>query len=166
MTTVELGERLEGPAGTAVECLCTPGQDDPPAWAAGVANWFLDCPDQSPAWQHYRLGIVHLRQLPGVEPANLTVPGATHEVLLFALDPDAGPRPDDVESWRTLRPINLAEQVCLPDDEAAVQLLRRAVEDVVDGRLWAEPPLSGQVEPWRTTLTGAALRLRGGEPTP
>jgi hypothetical protein len=163
---IELGDRIAGPAGTAVECRYTPAPDDPPAWKAGVASWFLDCPGQSPAWQHYHLGIVHLRQLYGVEQARVTVPGATHEVILFALDPDASPRADDVETWRTLRPINLAEQIQLPSDEAAAQLLRRAAEDVMAGRLWAEPLLAGQVEPWRTVLSVASAHARGEEQAP
>jgi hypothetical protein len=49
-------------------------------------------------------------------------------------------------------PYNLQEQIIMPSDEAAINLLKHAVDQVVDGNLWAEPPLSHQVEPWRSWL--------------
>jgi len=51
-------------------------------------------------------------------------------------------------------------------DEAAVELLDLAVRAVLDGRLWAEAPLSGQVEPWRTVLIKTSAHARGEEHAP
>lgn len=160
------GETLTGPAGTAVEITYDPDTVDRPDQLATVTAWFLHCPGQSPAWEHYLLATVHLRPIEEVKPAVINVPGATHEVLLLALDPAKDPVPTDNLSWSYLRPYNLVEQVEVPDDDAARSLLRMCTQAVVDGVLWAEPPLSGQKEPWRTSLLKTAAHLRGEEHAP
>ena len=98
-----LGERLSGPAGFATEIIFT----NPPESSATVVSWFLDCPGQSPAWRHFRLSIVHLRPSVALKPAHVMFPGATHEVTLFALDPERNPKPEDPRSWLRLSPINV-----------------------------------------------------------
>lgn len=158
--THSTGRTLTGPAGTAVEIIL--GDPANPDQAATVAAWFLTCPAQSPAWDHYMLAVVHLRDVPGqTRPANIRIPHATHEILVAALDPDAHPTADDTTTWQFLLPINVSEQLELPDDAAAIDLLELAARAVLDGRLWAEPPLSGQVEPWRTALIKTAAHARG-----
>jgi hypothetical protein len=77
----------------------------------------------------------------------------------MAYDPAKNPTPTDVSSWRMLQPINLAEQITLPNDAAAMRILHECATGIVGGQLWAEPPLSGQVEPWRSYLRRQALRL-------
>jgi hypothetical protein len=126
-----------------------------------VAAWFLTCPGQSPAWSNFQLSAVHLRAEAGLPAPVVHVKNATHEVLLFALNPDANPVRDDVETWQPMRPLNLAEQIQVPSDQAAAALLELTAQAVVDGLLWAEPPLSGQFEPWRSTLASTAAHFRG-----
>lgn len=133
-------------------------------WEATVALWFFDCPSQSPAWHNYMLGAVHLRPIEGVKPPVINVPGATHEVLLAALDPRREPT-SDVRTWELLHPLNVCEQVELPDDEAARELLFKCAMAVVVGVLPAEPMLSGARE-WRTALIKTAAHLRGEEHAP
>lgn len=155
------GDTLTGPAGTAIEILVELDDTDPPDWGATIANYFLTCPGQSIAWPNYLLSCIHLRPIDGVQPAVVKIPHATHEVMLLALNPAAKPTPTDPRSWQHLTPANLMEQVELPDDDAARHLLHDAAQAVVDGILWAEPPLSGQVEPWRTSLIRTSAHLRG-----
>jgi hypothetical protein len=156
------GAELSGPAGTATELLFHrvrgPQQ-------ATVAAWWLQCPGQSVAWDRFMLAVVHLRPLDG-EKAHIRVPGATHEVLLAALNPERKPRPTRPWTWQYLQPLNVVEQVQLPDDAAAAQLLGQAAQAVVDGVLWAEPPLSGQAEPWHTSMVKTSAHLRGEEHAP
>jgi hypothetical protein len=160
------GRTFTGPAGVAVEVLHEWEPDDPPDVQGTVATWFLRVPEQSPGWDRYLLSVVHLRPIDGVRPAVVRVPHATHEVLLLALDPAVDPQPTDVESWRFLRPVNVCEQIELPHDDAARVLLGLAARAVVAGVLWAEPPLSGQLEPWRTVLIRTSAHLRGEEHAP
>lgn len=151
------GETLTGTFGTAVELLFPNGSD----WPATLASWFLHCPGQSPAWSHFLLAIIHLREIDGAPPAHISVPHATHEVMLVALDPARLPNPEETETWSFLRPANVTEQIELPNDDEAVVLLRQCAQAVVDGVLPAEPLLSGAVEPWRTTLIQTAAHARG-----
>jgi hypothetical protein len=152
-----IGRVLSGPAGTAVEV--TQGQTA--AWPATVASWFLTCPGQSPAWENYILGVVHLRPIEGAPAPIVTVPHATHEVIVIALDPARQPVATDPSTWRMLTPLNVCEQIQLPDDDAARDLLRLCAEAVVAGVLPAEPAMSGAREPWRTTLLQSSAHARG-----
>jgi hypothetical protein len=96
----------------------------------------------------------------------ISVPHATHEVILLALDPAGDPKPTRTKTWKRLFPINVCEQIQVPDDDAARQLLYQAALGVMQGILPAEPPLSGAVEPWRTVLLKTAAHLRGEEHAP
>lgn len=156
---VTTGRVLSGPAGTATE-LIFKGKPERPDWEATLGKWFLHCPGQSPAWDCYGLSMIHLREIKGVPPAIIRLPHATHEILLMAYDPDANPVATDVRTWRKLTPINLMEQVQLPSDDAARELLASCALEVIRGNLWAEPPLSGQVEPWRTVLIKTSAHAR------
>lgn len=157
---VELGQTKAGVAGSARELLITLGPDDKKDWAATIGCWFIYAPGQPPAWRHYGLSVCHLRDLEGVKPAHIRIPGATHEFMLLALDPHKNPEADRPESWVRLFPMNLMEQVKLPNDATASRLLDMAATEVVEGRLWAEAPLSGQTEPWRSWLRHQASVLK------
>lgn len=161
MVKATITEVRTGAAGTAQRVRFERGAGDPIAWSATLDSWFLTCPGQSVAWDKYALHIIHLRPIPGSPPAHVRVPGATHEVMLLALDPYRQPRPDSPATWRPLQPINLQEQIELPSDTDAVELLSECADAVVDGRLWAEAPLAGQVEPWRSTLIQTSAHIRG-----
>lgn len=138
--------------------------------SATVDVWFMDIPGQAVAWRNYLLAIYHLRDIPGVKAAEKSYPGVTHELILVALDPGRNPQMLDIESWRHLVPINFVIQLELPSDEKAKELLYLAAKGVVDGLLWAEPPLSGQREPWMSSMLQTSAHLRGeahaGHPKP
>ena len=163
----EEGRVEEGPAGRAVEVVLPPaGKRGRPDIDATVADWFIRAPGQSPAWECYTLGVIHLRPIEGVKPAVVTLPGATHEVLVVALNPAREPTPTDVDSWEFLFPVNVCEQIHLPGDDEAVELARLCARAVVLGVLPAEPALAGAVEPWRSSLIKTSAHLRGEEHAP
>lgn len=143
---------ITGPAGAATLVRTVLEDRDPVDQGATVAAWFLSCPRQSPAWEHYLLKVLHLRPIEGGRPVNLAREGATHEVLLVALDPDRKPVPHDAQTWLHLYPVNAAEQLVLPHDGAARVAVEIAAQLVMHGVLPAEPPLSGAVEPWHSVL--------------
>lgn len=162
MATIRTGgQRLTGPCGTAAVLEFVPAPDDPADWLATVATWWLHCPGQSPGWDTYLLSVVHLRPIDGAHEAVINVAGASHEVVLAALNPALGPVPNDNDTWQRLTPLNVVEQVQLPDDDTARELAALTARGVVDGTLWAEPPLSGQREPWHTSLIKTCAHLRG-----
>lgn len=156
---IRLGELLRGPAGTAQEVIIE--EVDRPEQTATLSCWFLYCPGQSFFWSYYYLVVIHLRPIPGVEPPVIRVPHVTHEVGLYALSPDHHPSVTDPDTWVPLHPVNVAEQVQLTSDDSAREVLGLVARAVVDGRLWAEPPLSGMVEPWRTVLIKTSAHDRG-----
>lgn len=151
---------LNGPAGTATEVLIE-GPFPRPEWAACIGTWFFYCPGQSVAWHNYLLQIIHLRHIPGTHKPYINTPHATHEVVLQALNPAKNPVPTDNETWGRLTPLNFVDQFELPSDAAALEMLEMAALAVVNGVLWAEPPLSGQKEPWLTTLLQTSAHIRG-----
>lgn len=146
------GEIKVGAVGRATEILSELEPSDRPDLQGSVGIWFLDCPGQSPAWRHYLLSIAHLRPIEGVKPARIFREGATHEVMLLALDPEANPAPCDEGSWKWLSPTNYAGQIILPSDRDARRVIGILARATADGLLWAEPPLSGQKEPWESQL--------------
>jgi len=149
-------EIMRGPAGVAVQLYAA--RVDTVEEQAMVACWFLNCPGQSaPGVEQYILWANHLRPLPGLGPPAPLMPGATHEVLLAALDPDGHPEPTDSATWEPFVPANLVQQLILTDDVACQVLIRSAAEEICGGRLWANPSRIGEVEPWRSWLYHAAV---------
>lgn len=158
-----IGRREHGSRGKALEILME-GEFSNKDMGATVATWFLDCPGQSPAWRHYLLSVVHLRPIKGQEHEPVfQFPGATHEVMVVALDPGKHPSPTDIQTWYHLTPVNVAQQLVLEDDEQARKLLHLAARAVVSGLLPAEPAMSGAKEPWQSTLVNTAAHMRGLE---
>lgn len=79
------------------------GQRARPDLDATLAAWLLDCPGAHPHWQWYYVGVIHLRPIPGVRPADIRREGATHEVFVAALLPhDAAQTDAQRESVRVL----------------------------------------------------------------
>lgn len=161
MQQIQLGETITGPVATAQHVIPV-GEPELADHAAHIATWFITAPNQSPAWDKYVLSVVHLRAIEGQQHDPIVrSEGATHEFLLYACEPDSNPRPDDLSTWHALRPLNLEHQVRLTSDEDAADLARLAAQAVCRGLLWAEPPLSGQTEPWASTLNHTAAHYRG-----
>lgn len=107
---------------------------------ASLDTWILSGPRWHPVWFQYTLGVVSLADHPELPPAKRQRPDATHELSLFALNPEAGPYdarhlPD--EPLQFLTPVNIVEQFTTTDDRAR-ELAFLCARAVVDGRLWPE----------------------------
>jgi|SRR5690348_13289293 hypothetical protein len=157
MPTVKKLRDVTGAAGAGAELLITCDERSCPDVTANLGNWFLTCPRQA-LWDSYVLSLIHLRAIAGARAPVITVPGATHELMLLALDPECRPVAMNVDTWRYLRPFNVVEQFSVKTDEDALDLLADAARAVLNGELWAEPPLSNQVEPWRQWVRKRAER--------
>ena len=114
----------------------TPSVPSEPAHMATLGCWILTIPGAHPWWHDYLLSIVHLRDIPGVPPAIKHFPEATHEIMLYALDPDVDPPdPDDGDNFhpKFLTPANLVEQIHGVTDEQARSITEKLGRAFVDG---------------------------------
>lgn len=116
----------------------SPGQ--PPD--ATVALWVMELPWSHQVVHSLLLGIVHLRYLPGRPRPEYYLEGATHEVHLFGLHPEADRAHlvlNGVDPRMLIRPPMFAAQmICGSDDEARTGA-RRAVWLACDGKLGSRP---------------------------
>lgn len=103
---------------------------------AEVASWLVEAAWAHPIWHSYWICLVHLRPMPDWREAKFYLEGATHELWLFALDPE-GKRQEMVETGVMLAmwPKNFAAQFIAESDAAAMQRVEQAVEAVCQGVL-------------------------------
>lgn len=132
---------LRGSYGTAEPVPVPPSSPEVPH--ATLSTWLITAPRYHLAWSQYNLGVLHLRETPELgKPNRLDFPGATHEILVAALDPDHGPFTLAMmkEFARTgtgmhyLRPVNIEWQFEATDEEA-VELCRMACLGIIHGQL-------------------------------
>lgn len=105
-----------------------------------IAAWLIEAPWAHPVWHSYFLYLIHLRPLPGFDlPPVMHLPMATHELVLWAMDPDA-PRNEIVigqqrpgEYW--LSPKQFGAQICEITDELAQERVQKSVQEIIDGKL-------------------------------
>lgn len=109
-----------------------PNEAQPPR-ELSIASWLVHAPAAHPAWHSYSIYCISLRDVPGFPPAVIHLPGATHEVMVLALNPDFPMAVD--EQPRHLTPSNFHGQFIEPSDEAAAARIRAVVQEVVDGVL-------------------------------
>lgn len=155
----------QGPYGTALR-LAIP---DVPRAAQTVDHWLITAPAYHPAWSQYTLAVVRLDDLPGWPPPVRQFDGATHEVIVVALDPEHGPYDVDKMAGYAvtadlpfLTPVNIAHQFTADDAEMR-ELASLAAWAVVHGALnpeTADAPerIRGQ---WLTSLVKTLAHIRG-----
>jgi hypothetical protein len=110
-----------------------------PEQDACICHWVIEAAWAHPAWHSYSLFCQHLRPMAGYDqPVIFHLEDATHELLLFSLDP----RKDresliktGIVDGRWLQPANFAAQFIELDDELARSRIRSTVQEIVDGTL-------------------------------
>jgi hypothetical protein len=107
-----------------------------PAASAVVARWLVDMPGAHALWHFWQLSVVHLRPVPDGPPARKILPGATHEVVFLAVDPERCPVPDPdaLAGLPYLLPVDVVEQVELRSDGDAAHLLEGALDPILKGQ--------------------------------
>jgi hypothetical protein len=65
--------------------------DHPDKVDSTVAAWIVFAPWAHPAWCCYAIMAIHLRPTDGLKDPVIRLPTATHEVWVYALDPDREP---------------------------------------------------------------------------
>jgi hypothetical protein len=123
----------------------------PEAIESMVATWFFEDRASHPIWYQYAASVIHLRDILGMQSPVRYFPEATHELVIFALNPAyrLGPTSEFHEFQKALMsPVNICVQFRAYSDDAAREriedLLKTAPSVDSDFRLW-----------WRSRLNGA-----------
>lgn len=162
-----MSAHVAGPFGQAEQL------DVPQTAPATLSWWLITAPAYHPLWSQYVLSVVTLDDQPGMPPALLHFPGATHELIVFALNPGEPPRRITAEDLQRgdwagyLRPVNIVHQFTATNDEMH-QLAELACTGVVNGVLNPETAdAPSQVrETWLTACVKTLAHLRGEEHAP
>jgi len=116
----------------------TPLDQETPKRLLGTGLWLIEAPWAHPFWHSYALSLINLAVVPpdAPYPPIIYLPGATHEMVLLALDPESPRQPMiDGLDFRLLTPANFAAQMIMPDDAAAIANVERALGLIADGQL-------------------------------
>ncbi|WP_374572566.1 hypothetical protein [Phenylobacterium sp.] len=127
-----------------------------------VANWVVEAPWAHPIWHSYWIALVHLRPIPGLVGATrFYLKDATHELWVFALNPDARREPFVAaqEGPKYLTPKNFGAQLVEANDAEAFGRVEAAVRDIVDGQL---NPDTDAMSQWAARFGDNMLKDRPG----
>jgi hypothetical protein len=136
---------------------------DDPKEDGGVYSALISAPYAHPLWSNYWLYACHLREIirDGKPlPTIIYLEGATHEMWLYALDPDLSLEQQDERLIPAyLTPMNFGAQLIRPSDDSVreeMMLLAREIEsgrmnpDTDYARMWRQRFGDNMVKPeWR-----------------
>ena len=98
-----------------------------------LMSYIVSAPWAHPVWSNYQISVITLADKPGVRPAVIRKTGATHEIMVLALNPKYVPETDGPPHY--LSPINFAGQYIAQDDKEAKNILTKTVKMVVRAEL-------------------------------
>lgn len=131
-----------------------------PDWAACVASWLVKFPGAHAAWDRWQVSVIHLRDIPGVAPAKVTLHGATHEFHILAVDPDCEPDVDAPDpNIRPLMPPDLVHQVAGISDRDAERICESMIRAIVLG---GESPDGDYRSAWERKIDATVAHFRHG----
>jgi hypothetical protein len=171
---IDYTERITGPYGT-VDFVKPPGLRDPRISRKNKAAnqlsrgmWLINSPGWHPLWSQYVMSAISLKSHRDLPEAKLKFEGATHEILLVALNPDFPQTVGSIKGHAKtgkmpfLKPVNIAEQFECTDDEVR-QMCWYACRAVVYGGLNPETSDAPNLirENWLTALTKTLAHIRG-----
>jgi len=132
---------------------------NPPAEVC-LAGYLLHCPGAHTFWSWWGLSIVHLRDLPGMQPAVKLYPQAEYELIVYAIDPLKVPHPDpDKPPFAMLTPLDVQEQFHGLSDTQVQEM----------GAVFAQAVALGHISPdqdfrrmWRVFIRDEVKKRGGG----
>jgi hypothetical protein len=141
---------IEGKHGRAWRCDLAEGrrrkgfaaEDD-----ATLIAWVIEAPWAHPAWHSYELILLHLRPMPDRRQTIFYLDEATHELWLYALNPDKDRNhliATGIATDEWLTPGNFAAQIIEVSDDLALARVRQAVALIVAGQLSPDTDYIGQ----------------------
>jgi hypothetical protein len=140
---------------------------DAPEWSATTCHWLITSAQFHVWWRQWLISCVNLAPNDNFPPPVLQFPGATHEVIIVALNPDhpVTPAATTADGFQPLIPINLAAQFEASDDEMR-RVLAYMCWSISEGYHTPEPPLSHGIESewgqgWLASITKTLAHVRG-----
>jgi hypothetical protein len=104
---------------------------------ATLAQWIIEARWAHPIWDSYAIILMHLRPMADGRETLIHREGATHEMLVFALNPEH-PRSPTIHGTgpvHFLQPVNFGAQLVEPDDAAAMTRIEDTVDRIINGTL-------------------------------
>jgi hypothetical protein len=92
-------------------------------------------PDAHPVWHDYLVSLCHLRNAPELPKADKWSEHISHEILIYALNPDVDPDPGLASTISVLSPVNLIHQFEALEDDQALAIFSSFTRMLADGRL-------------------------------
>ena len=123
------------------------------------ALWLVDAPWAHPAWQQYLMSLCDLTTEIEEQPVTW-MKAATHEIIVWAVDPKVGVETGEhIEDWKLdkalLAPPNQLQQFYADSDDAAVARVNQLVELIEARRL--SPDSDAQAD-WDRLFTESGTR--------
>lgn len=133
-----------------------------------ACQYLIDAPAYHPVWSQYVVSVIRLVEDPALEPPILKFVGATHELIVMALNPDHRQTPESITDHCRrgdlpfLTPVNIAEQFECTDDEVKT-VTWLACRAVCNGLLNPEVSDAPAVirEQWLIACTKTLAHIRG-----
>jgi hypothetical protein len=156
--TTDVKPTFTGPGGSAWEVAVpdAPGHGQ-------VCQWLLFAPTAHPFWNFHVITVAHLLPIEGVKDAHVQFPGASHEMLVLALDPeteDAIDPADAATQKQWMQPPDAVVQFIVANDEQACAVARFSAQAVTQGLI---APDSDFRQAWEVGVAATAEHVRLGE---
>jgi len=138
---IDIPPYVKGPHGMAWKCDAAVGRAKlkiKPEDDATLVHWVIEAPWAHPIWHSYSLILVHLRPMPDGRKTLMYVDDATHELWLYALNPEIDRNPmvrTGLVEGNFLTPVNYASQFVEVDDALALFRIQQAVQEICNGTL-------------------------------
>jgi len=130
------------------------------AHEASLVMWLIEGPHH-PLWRWHALTAIHLRDLPGVRPAQKSYPQAEYEIGIHSVDPECEVDVDSIEAGTSmlkfLRPPDLIHQFHGVTDNEVIQITVRIISLIVAGE--ASPDVDYQSF-WKKIIDGTGVIFR------
>lgn len=127
----------------------------------GVAHFLVHAVNGNPFWNWYVVSVVHLRAEEGLPQPHIQFPGASHELLMAALNPEE--KIPDIDNWKGmshLEPIDQCVQFIVNNDEQAKSLCDDVIRAIVVGGISPDQDFRSW---WKQSVNQTAEHYRLGE---
>jgi hypothetical protein len=123
-----------------------------------LTGWILNVPGAHPFWEDYVISVIHLRPVVGLPPTHKDFIGASHELMVLALQKNDKVIKGPVPGFIMLTPPNVRVQFKAAFDKGAMEVSDLMAKATLDGMPWIEPQgVIGAAEAWKNSIKMTAM---------